>query len=96
MFLILIRDPCLLRADDMAVVVRLRDPPESGRWQPAAWPRLAMATPGPGIGRLQPAAAAAGARALLVGHGHGGAHSRTSCEGEDGEQGVEEDVEASE
>jgi len=55
-----------------------------------------MATPGPGIGRLQPAAAAAGARALLVGHGHGGAHSRTSCEGEDGEQGVEEDVEASE
>jgi len=62
--------------------------------QPAAWPRLAMATPGPGLGRLQPAAV--GARALLVGHGHGGAHSRTNCEGEDGEQGVEEDVEASE
>ena len=59
--------------------------------RPAAWPRLAVATPDPGLGRLQPRA-----RALLVGHGHGGAYSKTCCEGEDGEQGVEEDVEASE
>ena len=66
----------------------------AGGSREAAWPRLAMATPGPGLGRLQPAAA--GARALLVGHGHGGAYSKTCCEDEDGEQGVEEDVEASE
>jgi len=40
------------------------------RRQPATWPRLAMATPGPSIGRLQPAAA--GAQALLeVDGGHG-------------------------
>ena len=44
-----------------------------GKWlaaggrQPAAWPQLAMATPGPDLGRLQPAAA--GARALLACNG---------------------------
>ena len=43
----------------------------AGGSREAAWPRLAMATPGPGLGRLQPAAA--GARALLEVHGgHGG------------------------
>ena len=57
---------------------------------------VASYRPCPTQERAAPVAASAAARALLVGHGHGGAHSETSCEGEDGEQGVEEDVEASE
>jgi len=63
-------------ADDMAGDSAGERPVVAGS-QPAAWPRLAMATPGPGLGlgRLQPAAA--GARALLVVHGHGGAYSET-------------------
>jgi hypothetical protein len=57
----------LLRTTERRDMGELRDlregewPAAAGR-QPAAWPRLAMAMPGPGLGRLQPAAAA-GARA---------------------------------
>ena len=67
----------LLRTTERRDMGELRDlregewPAAAGR-QPAAWPRLAMATPGPGLGRLQPTAA--GARALLVGHGGHGDH----------------------
>jgi len=57
---------------------------------------MASCRPCPAQERAGPVAASAVARVLLVGHGHGGAHSETSCEGEDGEQGVEKDVEASE
>jgi len=65
LFHILARGPCL--AEDMAVVVRLRihlRAAGGSRRHPAAWPRLAMATPSPDLGRLKPVAA--GARALAL------------------------------
>ena len=89
LFLILTRGPCLL-----VVVVRLQDPPESGRLQQEAADGLASASHG--HARPWPWSAAARARALLVPWPWRSTHSETSCEGEDGEQGVEEDVEASE
>ena len=64
LFLILTRGLCLLPSYGSRRHGRCSSGFAIHRERPAAWPRLAMATPGPGLGRLQPAAAGARVPAL--------------------------------